>query len=145
MVEFAIIATVLIVLIAGILYLGRYINYQVDETHLANEAARYAAVGTAVPPGCSQSTLAACIASQANGELLNGSSDVTQVSVCVANGPGGAGAVGDPVTATVTSKYSFVPILNIGTVTDRETATMRLETGTASSGVISQAGPLPSC
>jgi Flp pilus assembly protein TadG len=144
MVEFALIATVLFTLIFGILYLGRYINYQLDETHLANEAARYAAVGQ-LPNGCT-STLAACIAAQANGELLGGSSDVTQASVCVANGSGGAGNVGDPVTVTVASKYSFLPILGIATVTDRETATMRLEVSTASStGILSQAGPLSSC
>jgi Flp pilus assembly protein TadG len=141
MVEFALIATVLFTLIIGILYLGRYIYYQLDETHLANAGARYAAVGQ-LPTGCTSSTLAACIASQANGELATGSSDVNQVTVCVATGPGGAGNVGDPVTVTVVSKYSFLPILGIATVTDKETATMRLEASTASStGIISQSGP----
>ena len=125
MVEFALIATVLFTLIFGIIYLGRYINYQLDETHLANVAARYASVGQ-LPANCT-SSLAACVAQQATGELRSGSSEVTAVSVCVANGAGGAGNVGDPVTATVTSHYSFLPILGITTVTDVESATMRLE------------------
>ena len=130
MVEFALIATVLFVLIAGVLYLGRYLNYQTDETHLANVAARYAAVGQ-VPDGCAGS-LASCVRNQASGELLNGSSDVTPVSVCVSNGSGGSGNVGDPVTVTVKSNYSFLPILGIATVTDTESATMRLEIPLAS-------------
>jgi Flp pilus assembly protein TadG len=144
MVEFALVATTLFILIFGILYLGRYLNYQLDETHLANQAARYAAVGQ-LPTGCS-STLAACIASQANGELLGGSSDVTQASVCVFNDPAGSGNIGDPVDVTVTSKYSFLPMLGIGTITDKEKATMRLETSsTSTSGILSQSGPSPSC
>jgi Flp pilus assembly protein TadG len=144
MVEFALVATALIVLIFGVLYLGRYINYQLDETHLANEAARYAAVGQ-LPSGCS-STLASCIATQANGELAHGSSGVKQASICVFNDPAGAGKIGDPVDVTVTSKYSFLPVLGIATVTDKEKATMRLETSSATTpGILSQAGPLPSC
>jgi Flp pilus assembly protein TadG len=124
MVEFALIASVLLILIFGIIVLGRYITYQSDETHLASEAARYAAVGQ-IPTACASTKLADCIRAQANHELLNGSSDVTPVSVCIANG--GAGNIGDPVTVTVTSRYSFVPILRISSVTDTETATMRLE------------------
>jgi Flp pilus assembly protein TadG len=144
MIEFALIATALFILIFGILYLGRYINYQLDETHLANEAARYAAVGQ-LPTGCT-STLASCIASQANGELLGGSSDVTQASVCVFNDASGSGNIGDAVDVTVTSNYSFLPILGIATITDKERASMRLETSSASTaGILSQAGPSPSC
>lgn len=130
MVEFALVATVLFVLIAGILYLGRYINYQTDETHLANVAARYASV-VQEPSSCAGQMLAVCIAAQAYGELSTGSSDVTQVKICIANGTGGSGNVGDPITATVTSQYSFLPILGIGTITDTESATMRLEAPTS--------------
>lgn len=144
MVEFAIVATALFILISGSLLFGLYINYQLDETHLANEAARYAAVGQ-VPAGCT-STLASCIATQANGELLNGSTSVTKASVCVFNDPSGSGNVGDPVDVTVTSNYTLIPILGALTITDKEKATMRLEASTASSsGIISQSGPAPSC
>lgn len=126
MVEFALIATVLFVLIAGGLYLGRFINYQTDETHLANVAARYAAV-VQEPSSCAGQSLAACIRSQAYGELASGSNEVSAVQVCISNGTGGSGNVGDPVTATVTSSYSFLPVLGIGQIRDVETATMRLE------------------
>jgi hypothetical protein len=144
MIEFAIVSTALFILISGALLFGLYINYQLDETHLANVAARYAAVGQ-LPTGCT-SNLATCIAAQATGELLNGSSTVTQASVCVFNDPTGSGSIGDPVDVTVTSNYTLVPILGIGTITDKEKATMRLEAPTATStGVLSQAGPAPSC
>jgi Flp pilus assembly protein TadG len=130
LVEFALILPVLFLLIAGILYFGRYINYQLDETHLANEAARYAAVAQ-VPYNCQATStpLATCIAQQATGELKHGSRDVTAVSVCVSNGVGGAGQVGDPVTVTVKSHYNLVPILGLSatTIPDSETATMRIE------------------
>jgi hypothetical protein len=114
-----------------VLYLGRFINYQVEETHLANVAARYAAVGQE-PSSCTGQMLAVCIAGEAYGELSTGSNEVTKAQVCIANGTGGSGNVGDPVTATVTSYYSFLPILGIGQIKDVESATMRLEQPVAS-------------
>jgi Flp pilus assembly protein TadG len=126
MVEFAILVTVLLIIIVGIIFFGRFLNYSIDENHLANEAARWAAVAQ-VPSNCTTS-LADCVKSQAAPELRTGSTDVpTAVKVCVQNGTGGSGNVGDPVTVTVTSVFHFLPLLGIADITDQETATMRLE------------------
>jgi Flp pilus assembly protein TadG len=50
-VEFALVLPLLIVLVLGMLDFGRAINYWNDETHLANEAARYAAVNNSPNEG----------------------------------------------------------------------------------------------
>jgi Flp pilus assembly protein TadG len=138
MVEFALIASVLLLVVIGIVYFGRFLNYTTQETHLATEAARWAAVGQ-VPSNCT-TTLAACIRSQASTELQTGSTDVSRVSVCVANGVGGSGMVGDPVTVTVKSTFKFLPFLKIVSIPETQTATMRLEAPTSSATV-----PIVSC
>jgi Flp pilus assembly protein TadG len=127
MVEFAILVTVLLTIVIGILFFGRFLNYSIDENHLANEAARWAAVAQG-PSNCTTGTLADCVKSQAAQELRTGSNDVTSpIQVCVVNGPGGSGNVGDPVKVIVKSTFHFLPFLGIGDITDTETATMRLE------------------
>jgi Flp pilus assembly protein TadG len=142
MVEFAIVASVLLLLVIGIVYFGRFLNYTTQETHLATEAARWAAVGQA-PSNCT-TTLAACVRSQASTELQTGSNDVSRVSVCVANGDangqGGSGNLGDPVTVTVKSTYTFLPFLNVGQIHENQTATMRLEAPVAAATI-----PIISC
>ncbi len=35
--------------------------------------------------------------------------------------------LGDPITVTVAKPFTFVPILNIGTITIRASSTMRIE------------------
>jgi Flp pilus assembly protein TadG len=132
MVEFALLATVLLLIVVGILYFGRFLSYTNDETHLAEVAARAATVGQ-MPPNCSSfTTLAACVQSEAPGELRTGSTDVSSpAKVCIALGAGATspGQVGDPVVATVTATYHFLPLLGflnpLPAVT--ESATMRLE------------------
>lgn len=139
MVEFAVVVTLLMLIVVGILYFGRFLNYTIDETHLANIAARYAAVDsdpacTNNVPGCSTS-LAQYVKSQADpGELQSGSSDVTQpVKVCITKPTGTSGNQGQPVQATVTSTFSVIPFLNIGSIPVSETATMMLEDNADSS------------
>lgn len=126
MVEFVLVLPVLLLIVVGILFFGRFLNYTIDETHLANEAARWAAVNGS-PQGCS-GTLAYCMRIQASPELLNGSSDVTSpASVCIQPGPGGTGQPGDPVTATVTATFHFLPFLGVADIHSSESATMRIE------------------
>jgi hypothetical protein len=142
MVEFAIVATVLLFIIVGILYFGRFLSYTEDQTHLANIAARWAAV--AQDPGCASGSsgcpaLYQYVQGQADpGELQSGSSDVTQkAKVCITL-PNGTGNVGDPVQATVTATFHFLPFLNVPDLPVTETATMRLEQplSTANSQII---------
>ena len=44
LVEFALVLPLLLLLLLGMLEFGRVFNYWIDETHLANAAARWAAV-----------------------------------------------------------------------------------------------------
>src|SRR5919198_5794629 len=51
LVEFALVLPLLLVLVLGMVDLGKAVNYWNDETHLANEATRYAAVNKCSPCG----------------------------------------------------------------------------------------------
>jgi Flp pilus assembly protein TadG len=125
LVEFAVVLPMLMLIIVGILTFGRYMNYSQQETQLASEAARWAAVN--VNPG--SGTLQAYAASQTTGELLNGSSDVTSpVQVFLYYPTGSSNTVGSSVRACVTATVKLLPIL--GSVTSAQlvqTATMRIE------------------
>jgi Flp pilus assembly protein TadG len=142
LVEFAIVATVLLFIVIGILYFGRFFNYMLDQTHLANVGARYAAVGQnpGCPPSgtCSYSTLAQYVQSLTEpGELQSGSTDVPQkATVCIKLPAGSSGSQGDPVEVDVTAKYHFLPFLKVTDITVTETATMRLETSIAGNTAI---------
>lgn len=126
LVEFALVLPVLLLVVMGILWFGRAFNYSTDETHLANVAARYAAVNS--NPGAPNQSLKEWILGQIDtSELKNGSSDVpnpAQLAICF---PNGTSNVGDPVEVAITSTFHFIPILKLGNVTIKRTATMRLE------------------
>jgi Flp pilus assembly protein TadG len=122
LVEFALVATMLIVLVVGIMKFGLALNTANDETHLANEVARFAAVN--MDPGGGGQTLAAWAKSQTDTSYTP--------TVCISfpsNGSTGtSGQVGDPVQVTVSDVYSWLPILKLGantTITGK--AVMRLE------------------
>jgi Flp pilus assembly protein TadG len=134
MVEFAVVVPVLLLIVVGVLYFGRFMNYTIDETHLANIAARYAAVnqdpacGTTTTPNNCGTTLANYVKSQADpGEFSTGSGDVTNpVKVCITLPSGSSGTQGAPVQAQVKATFKFVPFLNFS-IPVTETATMMLE------------------
>src|SRR3954454_12012785 len=83
LVEFAFVLPLLLVLLLGIVDFGRAFNYWIDTTHLANVAARYAAVNK--NPGTPESLpLQRLMERQASTkELRNGSTQTTPVDVCV--------------------------------------------------------------
>lgn len=127
MVEFAIVLPVLLMIIAGILSFGRYMNYASQQTQMAAQAARWAALN--VNPS-STLTLQNYVQAQATGELQAGSSSVTTaVKVYLYTYPKTAATTpGTPVVACVISTVSLLPMLN--TVTSMqivESATMRIE------------------
>lgn len=126
LVEFALVLPLVLVLVMGILWFGRAFNYSIDQTHLANEAARAAAVNTW--PGAPNTTLQSYILGQIDtAELKNGSSDVpspAQLNICF---PNGTQNPGDPVKITINSTFHFLPILNLGDAKISGSATMRLE------------------
>lgn len=136
LVEFAIVLPVLILIILGILYFGRYENYANQETQLAEEGVRYAAVD--VNPGGSGETLQRYILSQATGELANGSSDVTSpAKVWIydpANKTTSATTVGNSVRVCIAATVTFPSPIGSPAVQMVQTATMRVEVANASSG-----------
>ena len=67
LVEFVLVLPLLLVLLLGMLDLGKAFNYWIDETHLAHEGARFAAVNKNPGPGAS---LQESIKSQADSEEL---------------------------------------------------------------------------
>jgi Flp pilus assembly protein TadG len=122
MVEFALVLPLLALLIMGIIDFGRALNYWIDETHLANEGARWAAVSHWPSSGSLQDYIKSQIETP---ELKNGTGSVSKAAqVCITPGA----KVGDPVTVTVTAKYHWLKIIGISTdSTLTGSATMRME------------------
>jgi uncharacterized protein (UPF0333 family) len=126
LVEFALVLPVLMLIIVGILTFGRYVGYSNQQTQLASQAARSAAVNFD-PPGTQ--TIQDYTRTQATGELLNGSSDVTSaVEVYLYYPTGSSNLVGQPVRACVVSTVNLLPLLGAGpSLHIVESATMRIE------------------
>ena len=133
MLEFALILPFILVLVLGMLELGKAMHYRNDLTHLANEAARYAAVNRNPGPGA---FLEESIKTQATtDELENGGTPgdegTTQgpleVFICFPDGVGATHA-GDPVRVIVRSEYKWLNILGFTATKELVgTSTMRLE------------------
>ncbi len=136
MIEFALVLPLLLLLIMGIVDFGRALNYWIDETHLANEAARFAAVGRNPGNDSGGLTLQQWTRSQAvTTELRDGGGlKAGGMKVCLSfpNGP----QVGEPVEVEVSTTFNWLPFLAdppafLGTgLTDVDlsaSSTMRLE------------------
>jgi Flp pilus assembly protein TadG len=125
MIEMAIVLPVLLTLILGIFYFGQFLNYSNDETHLAAEGARWAAVNYDAP---GSTTLQAYVLSTASPGLQTASTDVPTAAKVYAYYPSGSsGAVGQAVRVCVTATVHFIPFLGFTNQTITQTATMRLE------------------
>jgi Flp pilus assembly protein TadG len=138
MVEFAFILPLFLLLILGVLDIGKAVSYWQDETHLANEAARYAAVdnsptkdigGNPVP-----NSLGTAIKNSAESDdLKNGGHSISTPGVAITfSFPNGntKHCIGDPVKVTVTATYNWLQYLagDLGPSTSvTATSTMRLE------------------
>lgn len=128
LVEFALVLPILMLVVMGILWFGRALNYSQDETHLANVAARYAAVDQ-VPPEAEGLTLSQWVLAKTDStELKSGGtySMPSPAQVCITY-PDGKN-VGDPVEVKVTSTFHWLPVLKLGpSSTLVGAATMRIE------------------
>ena len=133
--ELALVLPVLLILVFGIIDLGRAVNYWNDETHVAEVAARYAAVGTLPTSGpCANkpnlTELIKCEATADSGELANGSASAygdqkpsIGVEVCIPKDE-----AGQPVTVKVHATYAWLPELgHLASTALTGSATMRLE------------------
>jgi Flp pilus assembly protein TadG len=143
-VELALVLPVLLIVVLGIVDFGRAVNYWNDETHLANIAARYAAVGGTggTCKGINYSTehklteYILCEAGVDSKELEEGSKEGStgvkeKIKVCVSIPKA---TVGESVTVWVTAKYSWLPMppvlgggFKFADTELRGKATMRLE------------------
>jgi Flp pilus assembly protein TadG len=131
LVEFALLLPVLALLLFGMLDFGKAFNYWIDETHLANEGARWAVVNR---NPSSSGTLQQFIKDQATTtELRDGgtSSVPDAVQVCI-EFPDGTSNVGDPVRVTLETTYRWLGIItsqvpSLTQTTIRGQSTMRLE------------------
>lgn len=130
LVEFALVLPLLLVLLLGMVDVGKAYNYWIDQTHLSNTGARFAAVNKNPGPGA---TLQASIRARAEtDELKNGGtgSVPNPVQVCISF-PNATSNVGDPVQVKVSAGYNFLPFLNsqagLTSKTITGSSTMRLE------------------
>lgn len=137
LVEFALILPVLVLLLFGMLDFGKAFNYWIDQTHLANEGARWAVVNK--NPSTS-GTLQQYIRQQANTqELRNGGtpSIPDPLQVCI-DFPSGTSNVGDPVRVTVSSTYRWLGVvasrISVTQTGISGSSTMRLEARPTSYG-----------
>jgi len=126
LVEFAVVLPIFIVLILGILYFSRYENYANQETQLAEQGARWAAIN--VNPGASNTpsqTLQQYIQSQASPELASGSGDVTTpVQAWIYYSPSGQTAT---VRVCVTATVTFPTPIGVPSTVIVESASMHTE------------------
>jgi Flp pilus assembly protein TadG len=124
LVEFAVVLPVLIMMILGIVYFGRYEDYANQATQLAESGVRYAAVDNC-PTGCS--SLASYIVSQASPELANGSGDVTKATAYIYLPTSGTYAVGNQIRVCVVSTVRYPTPVTTLSFQLIQAATMRIE------------------
>jgi Flp pilus assembly protein TadG len=145
LIEFALIAPVLAILLFGIIDFATAFNYVNDETNLANVAARYGAViGTATStPVCGGSNTTNayeyinCVAAS-DSKAFNGVLGVCVNDETNAAGTANAWTAGDAVKITVEYPYKFLSIVTShATVNLTTSSTMMLEAN-ANSGATPQ-------
>ena len=127
MAEFALIAPVFLLFVAGLLAFGRIFFYWIDSNHLANETARWAAVDQnpyapagATPPGTGGRTLQQHV-------LDSGTLEFNDASVCISF-EDGTPSVGEYLTVKVQKPvYTLTRLLPFSKIEVRGTSTMRIE------------------
>jgi Flp pilus assembly protein TadG len=119
LIEFALVLPLVLLLLFGMIDFGKAFNYWNDETHLANEAARYAVVNKNPLGG---SSLEAAVKQEADSaELRNGCSSCSigtpgiTVNFCFVDTDPSTGApvttAGAPLRATVSADYHWLAYL----------------------------------
>jgi Flp pilus assembly protein TadG len=135
-VELALVLPLALVLLLAVVDFGAAFNYRNDVTHLANQAARYAAVSNC-GTGC-VSLVNSIKASADTSGLKNGSGSNTGTDqalvVCIDFPSGSTGLKGQPVRATVETKYQFLPLLKLTKTRIYAQATVRLESDYTATG-----------
>jgi Flp pilus assembly protein TadG len=123
-VEFALVALPLFLIVFGILDFGRALNYYNDVTQLAGQGARAAVVNQNIDGTVADPTFQAKLAAENDSpELKN------KVQVCIASAPT---AIGQPVTVTVKYRFHFNALIASVPITLSSTQTERSETASPS-------------
>jgi Flp pilus assembly protein TadG len=123
-VEFALLLPVLLLVLFGIVQFALALNAANDQTHIANEVARFAIVNE--NPAGKAETLARWGKKQAYTNYTTALNN--EGKVCI-RFPTKKAEIGEPVEVEVTSTTNWIPILNTGatSTTIKGTAVMRLE------------------
>lgn len=119
-VELALVLPIFLLVIVGMIQFGRVFFYWIEANHLANETARWVVVDRNPYAG---QTLQQHAQRSATSEFSDG------VAICI-DFPGTSYAsvgIGDPVRVRVQLPFSFAPIVDIGSIRIRGSATMRVE------------------
>jgi Flp pilus assembly protein TadG len=104
LVEFLLVAGLLLFILFGVTQFGLALNAANDETHLANEVARYAAVN--FNPATGGQSLTAWAKAQADNTISG------NAQICVSF-PNGTSNVGDPVKVVVSGTMNWQPIYGL--------------------------------
>jgi hypothetical protein len=137
-VEFAIVALPLFLLVFGILDFGRAMNYKNDLTSLANQAARYASVNRDPQSPSSPASFPSCATLKS---YLQSQADTGELETLIGDGELRVGfdglvdqtGAGHPVTITLDIDFPWTSLIGtealggIASTNVRGTATMRIE------------------
>jgi TadE-like protein len=132
MAEFALVAPVFLLFIAGLLAFGRIFFYWIDSNHLANETARWAAVD--------QNPYSTTLQQHV---LDSGTLEFQDASVCI-NFEDSTPAIGEYLTVKVQKPvYTLTRLLPFSKITIKATSTMRIENlGNGTAPVSYKAAPV---
>jgi len=134
-VEFALVAIPLCLILFGILDFGRALNYYNDVTQLAGQGARAAAVNQNIDGTAADANFQSLLAAENDSpELTN------KVQVCIQTMPT---QVGQPVTVRVQYRFHFNAIVASIPIVLRSSQTVRSETATPSYSATCSPATLP--
>ena len=126
-------------LVLAFIGLGKAVFYYLGATHLAEEGARIAVVSPTIMPDGTPAT-STSLAQYLCSKITSSDTAVDKAKVAITYGGSGSGTAGSPVTVTITTNYHLIPYFNAAAIPITGTATMRLETPPAVTGITAFTG-----
>ena len=120
--EFALVLLPLLLLVSGIIWFGIGLNYWLDMQRIANQGSRWAVVNSY--PGCPRTGPTTSPCSPTLQEYLSSQPIAGGLKPCVTISfpSGGTPVNGDPVQVTLTQTFNVVPIVGVGPIELKATA-----------------------